>query len=87
MNQDYRDKGYSAEGLVFDWSQHFVDAALVIPKDRLNGDFMEINWTNYKSWDIIKLTRNYLKLLLHYLAESNSSILVHCISGKLTIEV
>ncbi|KAI1285884.1 Myotubularin-related protein 14 [Halotydeus destructor] len=76
--RDYRDKGYQGEGLLFDWSQHFVDASLVIPN---SPELMQINWTKYKSWDIIKLTQNYLKLLFHYLSNSDSSVLVHCISG------
>ncbi|GBL95249.1 Myotubularin-related protein 14, partial [Araneus ventricosus] len=32
-------------------------------------------------WDLVKLTQNYLKLLVTYVVEGTSSILIHCISG------
>lgn len=78
--RDYRDKGYSAEGLVFDWSQNFVDAILDVPDD-YKARVPDIIWNDYKSWDILTLTSNYLKLLINLLSESESSILIHCISG------
>lgn len=79
--REYRDKEYTGEGLVFDWNQNYVDAVLDIPKD--TGDVLaDVTWTDYKSWDILKLTRNYLKLLLHLLSSPDSgSLLIHCISG------
>lgn len=46
--------GYSAEGLIFDWNQNFVDAALVIPEDHVKRSFPDINWSQYKNWDIIR---------------------------------
>lgn len=78
--RDYRDKGYSAEGLVFDWSQNFVDAILDVP-DEYKTRVSDIVWNEYKSWDILTLTSNYLKLLINLLSDSESSILIHCISG------
>ncbi len=79
--RDYRDNGYSAEGLVYDWNQHFVDAHLIVPNNDRICDRLNIDWKAYRSWDVIKLTQNYLKLLLLYFNESDSSILIHCISG------
>lgn len=35
----------------------------------------------FQQWDLIKLTQNYIRLLLHYLSEQSSGLLVHCISG------
>ncbi|RWS06197.1 myotubularin-related protein 14-like protein [Dinothrombium tinctorium] len=78
--RDYRDNDYYAEGLVFDWQQHFIDADLDIPKEVLNCD-LGIEWNKYRTWDIVTLTRNYLKLLLFYLNKNNNSLLIHCISG------
>ncbi|RWS29659.1 myotubularin-related protein 14-like protein [Leptotrombidium deliense] len=78
--RDYRDNDYYAEGLVFDWTQNFVDADLEIPNTELNRQ-LGINWTEYRKWDIITLTQNYLKLLLFYLKNFNYSLLIHCISG------
>jgi myotubularin-related protein 14 len=41
---------------------------------------LQINWMEYKKWDLIELTRNYLLLLLNSL-KKEGGILVHCISG------
>ena len=78
--REYRDKGYIGEGLVFDWKQNFVDAVLDIPSDAVSRT-LDCNWKEYKDWDILTLTKNYLKLFLRYLIISDSSLLVHCISG------
>lgn len=37
--------------------------------------------TLLQQWDLIKLTQNYIRLLLHYLCEQSTGLLVHCISG------
>lgn len=42
---------------------------------------LQISWDNYKQWDLVIMTQNYLKLLLKYLHENSSGILIHCISG------
>lgn len=73
----YRDQGYAAEGLVFDWTQQFVDAVLDVPEPALP----DVQWSEYRTWDIIHLTQNYLRLFLRCLMSSDSSLLVHCISG------
>ena len=78
----YWDKCYVTEGLVFDWSQNFVDAVLDIPSDdEIAASLKEIRWKDYRKWDIIQLTQNYLRLFLRYLICSDSSLLIHCISG------
>ncbi|XP_054168394.1 myotubularin-related protein 14-like [Oppia nitens] len=79
--KDYRDNGYSAEGLIYDWKQHFVDANLIVPNNDGICEGLNIDWNQYRNWDVIKLTQNYLKLLLLYFNLSDSSILIHCISG------
>ncbi|KAL3196186.1 hypothetical protein MRX96_015587 [Rhipicephalus microplus] len=61
----YRDNDYSGEGLIYDWDQHFVNAPLNIPDDAITSQ-LNIDWTMYKTWDVVVLTRNYLKLLLKY---------------------
>ncbi|XP_022238937.1 myotubularin-related protein 14-like isoform X2 [Limulus polyphemus] len=78
--REYKDNGYSAEGLVFDWTQPFVDAHLGVPFDSISSQ-LDIDWIHYKSWDLVKLTQNYLKLLLKYIIEGTSGMLIHCISG------
>ena len=34
-----------------------------------------------QSWDLVVLTQNYMKLILHYIKEGDSGMLIHCISG------
>uniref|UniRef100_A0A182SL55 Myotubularin phosphatase domain-containing protein n=1 Tax=Anopheles maculatus TaxID=74869 RepID=A0A182SL55_9DIPT len=78
--RDYRDNNYSGEGLVFDWSQAHVDANIGVPDDTVTAQ-LQIDWENYKDWDLVKITQNYLKLLLRYLQDNSSGLLIHCISG------
>lgn len=61
--KDYKDRDYTAEGLVFNWNQDFVDAPLTIPRCFTHN--LNIDWTQYQSWDLVQQTQNYLKLLLH----------------------
>ncbi|XP_034241404.1 myotubularin-related protein 14 isoform X1 [Thrips palmi] len=78
--RQYRDNNYQAQDLVFDWGQAHVDASIVVPEDPFPSQ-LPIKWDRYKQWDLIKLTQNYMHLLLHYLSEQSSGLLVHCISG------
>uniref|UniRef100_A0A674EUJ3 Myotubularin related protein 14 n=1 Tax=Salmo trutta TaxID=8032 RepID=A0A674EUJ3_SALTR len=78
--KDYKDRDYTAEGLVFNWNQDFVDAPLTIPACFTKN--LNINWSEYQSWDLVHQTQNYLKLLLHIInSDDESGLLVHCISG------
>uniref|UniRef100_A0A669DPX5 Myotubularin related protein 14 n=1 Tax=Oreochromis niloticus TaxID=8128 RepID=A0A669DPX5_ORENI len=78
--KDYKDRDYTAEGLVFNWNQDFVDAPLTIPRCFTHN--LNIDWTQYQSWDLVQQTQNYLKLLLHIInSDDDSGLLVHCISG------
>ncbi|EEC05813.1 conserved hypothetical protein [Ixodes scapularis] len=88
----YRDNEYNGEGLVYDWSQvrqsglllrqvgAFVDVALDIPDDTISSQ-LNIDWKKYTTWDVVRLTQNYMKLLLKYIFDGNTGLLVHCISG------
>lgn len=78
--REYRNNEYNAEGLVFDWSQGYVDVQLVVPQDSISSQ-VDIDWSTYTTWDIVKLTQNYLKLLLKYFLQGQCGLLVHCISG------
>ncbi|MEE6502412.1 hypothetical protein FKM82_004511, partial [Ascaphus truei] len=78
--KDYKDRDYSAEGLVFNWKQDYVDAPLSIPISLSRS--LNIDWREYQNWDLVKQTQNYLKLLIHIInGDDNSGLLVHCISG------
>lgn len=76
----FKDSNYVAEGLMFDWEQNYVDSSLTLPSDSI-ASTLGIHWSNYKVWDLVKLTQNYLKVLVTYVVEGTSGILVHCISG------
>lgn len=78
--REFRDNNYAGEGLVFDWGQTYVDANIGVPDD-LFTNALNIDWDNYKAWDLVKITQNYLKLLLKQLQENSSGLLIHCISG------
>ncbi|XP_037534994.1 myotubularin-related protein 14 [Nematolebias whitei] len=78
--KEYKDRDYTAEGLVFNWKQDYVDAPLTIPSCFTQN--LNIDWTQYQSWDLVEQTQNYLKLLLHIINnDDDSGLLVHCISG------
>ncbi|KAK9497489.1 hypothetical protein O3M35_004197 [Rhynocoris fuscipes] len=78
--KNYRDNDYVAKGLVFDWTQAHVDANICIPDDNIASQ-LKIDWQNYKMWDLVKLTQNYMHLLLRYVGEGPLGLLIHCISG------
>uniref|UniRef100_A0A8C0Y197 Myotubularin related protein 14 n=2 Tax=Cyprinus carpio TaxID=7962 RepID=A0A8C0Y197_CYPCA len=78
--REYKDRDYTAEGLVFNWNQDYVDAPLTIPDFFTRN--LNINWSEYRSWDLVQQTQNYLKLLLHIInSDDENGLLVHCISG------
>ncbi|XP_048404039.1 myotubularin-related protein 14 isoform X4 [Stegostoma tigrinum] len=78
--KDYKDRDYTAEGLVFNWNQDFVDAPLNIPPSLAEN--LNIDWREYQSWDLVQQTQNYLKLLIHTInRDGDGGLLVHCISG------
>nr|XP_057910678.1 myotubularin-related protein 14 [Doryrhamphus excisus] len=78
--KDYKDRDYTAEGLVFNWNQDYVDAPLTIPPCFTKN--LNIDWAQYQSWDLVEQTQNYLKLLLHIInSDDENGLLVHCISG------
>ncbi|KAF9341807.1 Myotubularin- protein 14 [Linnemannia elongata] len=90
--QKFKANKYSARKLCFDWSQNFADAELQLPPG--HTDYLGIRWRDYKSWDLIELTQNYLRLYLTHIADDSSDqtisetgrqlpkgLLIHCISG------
>ncbi|XP_018413484.1 PREDICTED: myotubularin-related protein 14 isoform X3 [Nanorana parkeri] len=78
--KDYKERDYAAEGLVFNWKQDYVDAPLNIPPCLTRN--LHIDWREYQSWDLVKQTQNYLRLLIHIInGDDSSGLLVHCISG------
>lgn len=76
----FRDNNYDGRKIVFDWNQWFVNAELSIASETTT---LSRAWNEYKSWDIVSLTKNYMHLLMQLLSdpESDSGLLVHCVSG------
>ncbi|XP_072845351.2 phosphatidylinositol-3,5-bisphosphate 3-phosphatase MTMR14 isoform X1 [Pogona vitticeps] len=78
--KEYKERDYTAEGLVFNWKQDYVDAPLSIPVSLTKS--LNIDWSEYQSWDLVQQTQNYLKLLISLInGDDDSGLLVHCISG------
>ncbi|KAG0266375.1 Myotubularin- protein 14 [Actinomortierella ambigua] len=65
--QQFKANKYSARKLRFDWSQTFADADLQLPSG--HTDNLGIPWKDYKQWDLIELTQNYLRLYLNFIAD------------------
>ncbi|XP_042700169.2 myotubularin-related protein 14 isoform X2 [Chrysemys picta bellii] len=60
--------------------QDYVDAPLSIPVSLTRS--LNIDWSEYQSWDLVQQTQNYLKLLILLInGDDDSGLLVHCISG------
>lgn len=78
--REYFDSNCRAEGLFFNWNQPFVNADISIPHDPVTSQ-LDIEWSNYKQWDLLTITLNYLQLIIKYLQDGESGVLVHCISG------
>lgn len=79
--REFRDNNYTHDTLVFDWSQTHVNADINIPVDTITSQLVHINWEQYKVWDLVTITQNYMKLCLKYLQDNSSGLLIHCISG------
>ncbi|RDD47133.1 Myotubularin-related protein 14 [Trichoplax sp. H2] len=77
--REYKERSYNSKNLFFDWNQSNADAIMDIPKEFLSA--FDIDWSTYKSWDLLTLTKNYLKLILACIEQDDSGVLIHCISG------
>ena len=77
----YKDNNYDGKGLCFDWTGKEIDAELTIPEQIAEQSAVS-DWSMYKSWDLVDLTQNYLKLMLSCIENpEHEGFLVHCISG------
>jgi len=62
-----------------DWTLFGTDTTAVVIDPDGPRPISSLNW---KSWDIIELTKNYMHLILAYIASpGDGGVLVHCISG------
>lgn len=76
----FRDNNYMAENLYYNWKQSFNDANISLPELGPTRE-LSIDWSDYKNWDLVLITQNYLKACLKYIKEEKSGLLIHCISG------
>lgn len=76
----FRDNNYMAKNLYYNWKQSFNDADIHIPNLGPASD-IDIIWPEYRDWDLVTITQNYLRATLKYIQEDNSGLLIHCISG------
>ncbi|XP_042898914.1 phosphatidylinositol-3,5-bisphosphate 3-phosphatase MTMR14 [Parasteatoda tepidariorum] len=80
----YSEAGRNGKNLVYDWDMPEVDASLGMAADEEENFKLieDVNWQLYVNWDLLELTKNYMKLLLSYATDNRSDgLLVHCISG------
>lgn len=78
--KQFRDNNYMAKNLYYDWQQSVNDAHISVPM-RGPAAEMDICWYDYKKWDLVEITQNYLKAILKCTQEESSGLLIHCISG------
>ncbi|XP_034477908.1 myotubularin-related protein 14 [Drosophila innubila] len=76
----FRDNNYMAKNLHYNWKQSFNDANINIPNLGPAAD-IDIIWPEYREWDLVSITQNYLRATLKYIQEDKSGLLIHCISG------
>mmetsp|Transcript_15760 Transcript_15760/g.30790 ORF Transcript_15760/g.30790 Transcript_15760/m.30790 type:complete len:808 (-) Transcript_15760:236-2659(-) len=76
----FKDNKRCGRDLKFDWECSYIDAKLVLPPKK---HALDVNWEQYKNWDVVVLTQNYFRLIMGYItdASTSSGVLVHCISG------
>lgn len=92
----FRDNAHTISDLYYDWSSSHNDATIHAPDIRLHKSFnafalsnnsnpkyrpLPIRWDDYQKWDLLELSKNYMRAMLQYVANSSSGTLVHCISG------
>eukprot|EP00954_Amorphochlora_amoebiformis_P023338 1359426-Amorphochlora_amoeboformis.AAC.1 len=77
--RDFKENKHNGLDLKFNWNCSYIDAKLKEPE----APRLDLNWGDYKSWDIVLLTQNYFRLIMEYITDSavGSGVLVHCISG------
>ncbi|KAK8764048.1 hypothetical protein V5799_033344 [Amblyomma americanum] len=71
---------YSNDKLIDRWYQDFQNFELVL-LHRVIIRFLAIDWSKYKEWDFVHLTKNYLRFLLKLVLNSSTGVLFHCING------
>ncbi|KAJ3435961.1 myotubularin-related protein [Anaeramoeba flamelloides] len=81
---EFQKNDYNGKGVIYDWDDPINTATLQIDPKLLKFPLLKkINFQNYQKWDIIKLTQNYLKVILTMISDprENTGLDIHCLSG------
>jgi len=70
---------YNSEFLFYDWTLPKNDAILEIPTHLSSCVYTD--WSFWRSWNSVDLTKNYLQIILRDLETNKRGILIHCLSG------
>lgn len=76
----FRGNDYTAEDLHYDWQHQFNNAELSVPEDS-TAKSIDVNWEQYKNWDLVYMTQTYMKAILKTIQDEDKGVLIHCISG------
>ncbi|CAF3971469.1 unnamed protein product [Rotaria sordida] len=70
---------YNAELMFYKWSLPKNDAIPEIPIHL--SSCLYTDWSFWRTWNSVELTKNYLQIILHQLETNKCGILIHCLSG------
>ncbi len=70
---------YNGEFLFYDWTLPKNDAILEVPTHL--SSCVNTDWSLWRSWNSVDLTKNYLQIILRHLETNKHGILIHCLSG------
>eukprot|EP00045_Choanoeca_perplexa_P007965 m.72979 g.72979 ORF g.72979 m.72979 type:complete len:661 (+) comp14299_c0_seq1:201-2183(+) len=77
-----REQQYNPRKIFFNWQHREVSVALGLPASCSN---LSVSWKYYKTWDLVSLTQNYLRVLINHISgqgdTGSDGLLVHCVSG------
>jgi hypothetical protein len=73
------DRNGSGFNMMYDWSLEIVNS--IVKPSAFMKEIPDIDWTRYKEWDLVEMTRNYLRAIYHTLGSKSRGVLVHCVSG------
>ncbi|CAF3352755.1 unnamed protein product [Rotaria sp. Silwood1] len=77
--RDFSIQKYNGELMFYDWSLPINDSSFQVPE--YLSSRVQTDWSFWKSWNSIDLTKNYFQLILRHLETNDHGLLIHCISG------
>ncbi|CAG0880272.1 unnamed protein product [Cyprideis torosa] len=78
----FQKKGYNAHVMKLNWFRQDVNVELDVPLHERCYRRLGVRWSEYRTWDMVMLTGNYLRLYLaSIMDETKGGFLIHCISG------